>query len=495
MAVQVVCPDCQARLRLSEPPQKGTEIGCPRCGGSFTWPSGGMESSDGEVGSRRGRSSREGSASGAATATRPKKKDKTRKIRLKKRKTNPALLWGAVGGGLVFVILLASLLYWFFSRKSVAQEMIAYLPAACDEVCGINVGHLSRYPKFYEACEQVMGNYGFRKAMEAFAKVTGQKTTDVVDYVVQGYGKQGGRTLEATILRTKAEFDVGLLAKMAGAKKYTAEGVDYYTIQDPGLRYPGIRVFAPTNRLVVFTRGDMGEDVFRAMLKGNSGNEANTPFARGGPLAQQTVRGTVWRYVLYDSGAIARMQPPPKRDGAAIGGTNDEEDLKREIAEILNGAKGYGIKASVGSRDVRGEWLVWYNNDEKAIQLRDKWRNMSWVRDDEQSPPRWWKALANKSGGGNTAPNVLKDNLAFRASSGVFIVRSAMEVKLLQNGIGSLVSTFTGDGSGGFMPPGMPGGGMPPGGIPPGGAGGPGGRRRRHWLRYAGTEQRQHLQV
>lgn len=476
MAVQVVCPRCQARLRLAERPEDGTEIGCPRCGGSFNWPADG----DGLEGRENRRSQSAASASGttAASATAAKKK-KPRKIKLKKRKTNPAVLWGIVGASVVFLAVVGGLLYWFFSRKSVAEEMIAYLPAACDEVSGVYIGHLSRYPKFYESCEQVMGGFGFRKAMEAFAKVTGQKAADVIDYVVQGYGKQGGHTLEATILRTKVEFDVGLLAKLPGAKKYTADGVDYYTIQDPGLRYPGTRVFAPTNRLVVFARGDMGEDVFRAMLSGHAGQADRTPFARGGPLAKQTVRGTVWRFVLYDSGVIPRMQPPPKQDGAALGGANDENDLKREIAEILNGAKGYGIKASVGSRDVRGEWLVWYNDSDKAYQLRDKWRNLGWVRDDEQSPPRWWKALANKSGGGNTAPNVLKDNLSFRASNGVFIVRSAMEVKLLQNGISSLVSTFTGEGTGGFMPPGMPGGGMPPGGaIPPGGSGGPSGRRK-----------------
>ncbi|MCS7022178.1 MAG: zinc-ribbon domain-containing protein [Gemmataceae bacterium] len=483
MAVQVVCPQCQARLRLAQTPAEGQEVGCPRCGSSFSWPG---EENEGEPSAgRRGRPA--GGAAGSSTAAATaKKQKKPRKIKLKKRKSNPAILIAAVGGGLVFVGVVAGLLFWFFSRKSVAQEMIAYLPAACDEVNGVYIGHLSRYPKFFETCEQVMSNYGFRRAMEAFAKVTGQKASEVVDYVVQGYGKQGGRTLEATVLRTKVEFDPGLLAKLPGAKKYTADGVDYYTINDPGLNYPGIRVFAPTNRLVVFARGDMGEDIFRAMLTGNKSNPGRTPFERGGRLAQLTVRGTVWRFVLYDSGVIPRMQPPPKREGGVIGGSNDEDDLKREIAEILSSAKGYGIKASVGSRDVRGEWLVMYSDSDKAYQVRDKWRNAGWVRDDEQSPPRWWKALANKSGGGNTAPNVLKDNLSFRASGEVFIVRSAMEVKLLQNGIGSLVGNFTaGEGGSGFRPPMMPGG--PPGGaVPPGGSGGPGGRRRR-WSDHRGA--------
>jgi hypothetical protein len=481
MSIQVVCPDCQARLRLAEMPPKGAEISCPRCGSSFSWPpSSGVAQSPAANKGRLG----PGSAGTSTTATAPKtkKQKKPRKIKLKKRKTNPIALWVAIGGGVIFAMVLGSLLFWFFSRKSVAQEMIAYLPAACDEVNGLSIGHMSRYPKFYETCEQVMGRYGFRQAMEAFAKVTGQKATDVIDYVVQGYGKQGGRTLEATVLRTKQEFDPAILAKLPGARKYTAEGVDYYTIQDPGLRYPGTRVFAPTNRLVVFTRGDMGEDIFRGMLTGHAGQQERTPFVRGGPLAKLTVRGTVWRFVLYESGTIPRMQPPPKQEGGALGGANDENDLKREIAEILNGAKGYGIKASIGSRDVTGEWLVWYGNSDKAYQQRDKWRNLGWVQDDEQSPPRWWKALANKSGGGNTAPNILKDNLAFRASGEVFIVRSAMEAKLLQSGIGSLVGNFTGEGAGGFGPAGgMPG--MPPGGaMPPGAAGAPSGRRRKRPL-------------
>ncbi len=471
MAVQVRCPECEARLRLEEPPEEGTEIECPRCGTAFPWRS--VSRSDGGVNNRPVAAA--AAANSPATQTRPKKKKRDtdappRKIRIKKKKTNPAILAAAATGGVVFVLTVSLLLYWFFSRKSVAEEMIAYLPTQCDEVYGINYGHISRYPKFFENCEQAMGGYGFRRAMDALSKALGEQPVNCIDYVVQGYGRSGSKTLEATVFRTSIEVSPAVLEKLPEKKKYTAAGVDYYTINDPGLRYPGCRVFAPTPRLVVFARGDMGEDVFQNMLKGHRDNPDQTAFGRARPLAKEAARGTVWRYTIY-GGAIPRMQPPPKQEGSTIGGSNDENDLRREIAEILNNAKGYGIRASVGSRDVRGEWLVWYGNPETAKNQANKWKNQGWVKDDEQSPPRWWKTLAFKSGGGNTAPNVLRDNLAFRASGELFIVRSAIEVRLIQSSVSAIVANFTGDGGGQFVP-GMPGGG-PPGGPPGGMPGGP----------------------
>src|SRR5262249_44102649 len=131
----------------------------------------------------------------------------------------------------------------------------------------------------------------------------GQKMGDVVEYVVQGSGRVGGQpegaAVDATVLRTKAEDDTDLLKKLPGAQEGTKDGAKYYAIDEiPELGYPGLRVFAPTNRLVVFCRGDMPDAKFRDMLNGNKDNPDATAFKRGGPLAKQASRGTIWEFVI-----------------------------------------------------------------------------------------------------------------------------------------------------------------------------------------------------
>src|SRR5581483_11213052 len=165
-----------------------------------------------------------------------------------------------------------------------------------------------------------------------------------------GSGSSGGVPLEATVFRTKAEFDTSLLKGMAGAREGTLEGVTYYRINDPGLGYPGARVFAPNNRLVVITRDDIPDAKFRAMLTGNK--DGDNPYKKGGPMARQVIRGTAWRYMLY-SGAGGKVRPlQPPATGGPGGSESDDDAIRKEIAEILSSAQGCGVKASVGSREV-----------------------------------------------------------------------------------------------------------------------------------------------
>ncbi|HEV3386476.1 MAG TPA: hypothetical protein VG097_16755, partial [Gemmata sp.] len=278
--------------------------------------------------------------------------------------------------------------------------------------------------------------------------------------------KSDGDKVEATVLRTKEEFDTSLLKNIPGAKEYTAEGVKYYTIDDiPELKYEGLRVFAPTNRIVVFCRGDMGEPRFKAMLTGNRDNPDNTAYKRAGPLIKAVTRGTAWKLFIYDRSFPRPPAPPPSKDGRE----NDEDNLKTEIAEICAASKASGYKASVGSRDVRGEWVIWLKDSDSANSMAKKWKEKDWMKDDEKPPPRWWKIVAGKSGGGKTAENALKDGLVFRSSGETFSIRTSLETKTLQTSVNSLVQAFFGR-VGGGMPGMMPGNKAP--NIGPGAGGG-----------------------
>jgi hypothetical protein len=249
-------------------------------------------------------------------------------------------------------------------------------------------------------------------------------------------------------------------------------------------------VFAPTSRLVVVCRGDINQGKFKAMLKGNSDNDNNT-FTRAGPLVKAVARGTVWKIFLYD-----RSIPKPVAPAGKEGREDDEGLMKKEIVELCSTAKASGYKASIGSREIRGEWSIWYKDAEAAILTAKKWKDKEWIKNDEKDPPRWWKIVAGKSGGGKTAENALRDGLTIRSSGEVFTIRTSLETKTLQQSLNTLIQAFMGGQRGGMAPP-MPGagggapGGAPPGGAPPGpGPGAPGGgptpppgKRSRFWVR------------
>jgi len=511
MAVELRCPACRAKLKLKEDPDPGTEIECSRCGETFPWEenlvlAGSADDADDGPRRRKAAAAAAEDADGGPrqaekktttkTSTKPKpapasgpapgpEKSKRKKKRKKKKKTKPAILVAIIVGAVVSIGSVAGFFIWFLTKKSMSQEMMTYLPDDCDEVIGLNLGHMQKYPEFYKECSSTFANTGFRKAGDALAKVLGkQDLSAAVEYVVQGSGRAGGTAsgppLEATVMRVKEEFDTGLIGKLPGARKYTASGVDYYTIDDPGFGYPGgVRVFAPTNRLVVFCNGNIPENKFKSMLTGNDGNLDATAYVRAGPLSKQVSRGTAWKFILYGRSVARYTGPPPKSAGqGASADQNPEELLQKEVADILAQAQGSGYKASVGSRDLRGEWIVWYKDSDTAAEMAKKWREKDWVKDDEKELPRWFKSLAQKSGIGKTAENVIRDGLSFRSSGELFSVRTSAETVLFQTGgIGQLVQNFTGQspgGGGGAMPGGMmPGGAMPGGAMP-----GPSPRRR-----------------
>lgn len=472
MAVELRCPECRAKLRLPTAPEEGSEVECPKCGHVFAAElAGAAARARGDADEPRPR--KKPAEDDAEKPRKPKKKKgpagqgTPRKRLLKKRKNNPYVLYGAIGGGVLLLGIFLGAVLWFFNRQSASQEMMLYLPDDCDEVSGINLGHLQKYPEFYTNCKTAFANTGFKRAADQFSKALGQETDDTITYVVQGEGNGLG----ATVLRTKEEFDTGLLSRLPGAQKGTRNGVDFYVIPDiPELGYGGIKVFAPTNRLVVFTRYDTPDNKFDAMLAGHAGSPESTPFARSGQLGKQVVRGTAWKFMIYGR-SVTKLTAPAQAGG---GNESDEDMLRREVADILANAKGCGYKASVGSREVRGEFVAWYKDSDEANGMLKKWREKEWVQDEEKEPPKFLKAVASKSGGGKTALNVIRDGFALRQSGETFTIRTAMDVNLLKSGVSSLVSAFNQSSNSG------PGAGLGQSGM--GGRPRPGGMPRRRRL-------------
>ncbi|VTT99897.1 unnamed protein product [Gemmataceae bacterium] len=437
MPVELSCPKCKTKLRLSEMPDLDAEIECAKC--AHTFPVEGNVVAD----KKPPEKPKEPEKKAEAPLPKPKKR------KSKKRKTPPIVLGAIITTAVMVIGTVVGVLAYFLTKKSASMEMMSYLPDDCDQVAGLNLGHLQKYPLFYADCEKAFATSGFKKAGDVFAAAKGGDFNGTIDYVVYGSGaaggKPGGSPLEATVLKTKEEFDPGVLAKIPGAKEGSLNGSRYYAIPDIAeLGYPNLRVFAPTPRLVVFCRGDMPEAKFRGMLGGNKDNPDATPYPRAGQLGKYAIRGTVWKFTLYDRSVGRPEAPPPPKQGPGQQASqpSDDDNLKKEIADIAAPAKGSAYKASVGSRETRGEWVLWAKDSSAPSDWVKKWKDKEWVKDDEKSPPRWWKLIANKSGGGKTAENVLKDNLSFRSTGELFVIRTAMETKMIQQGITSLVGNF-----------------------------------------------------
>ena len=496
MAVELRCPKCKAKLRLPIEPEPDSEIECPSAntcslrgehhprGVRGRGEAQEEEEDDGDEKPKRPRNPRRPTKK--AEGEQPKK----RKKKKGKKKKTPALVIAAIVAGVTMFLVVAGVAIWFFTKKSSSQEMMTYLPDDTNVVFGFNIVHVQKYPEFYKTVQPTFANHGFKKAGDTLAKALGKDSIDdIVDYIVQGAGKSGG----ATVFKIKEEYDQSLLSKIPGAKEYTLNGVKYYTIPDiPQLGYPGLRVFGPTNRLVVFCSA-IPEAKFKNMLEGNKDNMDNTAYVRSGALGKQTIRGTVWRFyvdVKLDNITLGDGNLfPPNTAGQTV--SEDEKAFRQEWHAIYSPAKGMGIKASVGSREVRGEMLVQYADAEAASTQLKTWKEKEWIKDEEKEMPRWFKSLAQKTGAGKTAEAVVRDGLSFKSSGDLFIVRTSIETKVLQQGITGLIGHFTGqNAAGGGMPsmPGMPGAGgpMPPpgGGVPTGPPGGmrPPGMRRRFVL-------------
>ena len=98
---------------------------------------------------------------------------------------------------------------------------------------------------FYKAINGLIAGTPFKPAGDAIAKAAGTDLDGLVDYVAVAESKKSG---EATVFRTKTEFDGAALSKIPGAEKGTLDGKTYYTV--PNLLPGNVsgRVFAPTGR-------------------------------------------------------------------------------------------------------------------------------------------------------------------------------------------------------------------------------------------------------
>lgn len=463
MAVELRCPDCRAKLRLKAAPDPGTDVECPKCGTVFPAPEPEPEPEPQEDApedkSEKPKKKKEKKGKEAAVANAPKKR------KAKKRETSKVALFAVVGSGLIMLLSVSGVLIWYFTRTSKSVEMMSYVPEESYDALGMNLGHAQKYPEFYKSLGALHTGTDYKAAGDAIAKASGAADMDALaDYMVKARPNGGDWSV---VFRTKAEFDEGALAKIPGAEKKTLDGKTYY-LTPPFAGGGKQRVFAPTPRLVVVAPESIKEATFRKMINGHGEAKDNTLGVRMGELGKRVTRGTFWRVVLFDREVKAVQFPPAPKDG---GGTPNSDDPKaqwqRQVTEGLNGAKGYGMKASLGSREMRFELIAWHKDSEKSANTAQKWKDSELGKGDEGEPPRWYKERTNGIGDRKVGAQLLS-NIGFGASGELFFAKSAVETLDLQQSASSAISKLLD-----LTPDNSSGGVGPPGGGGPGGGGGP----------------------
>jgi predicted Zn finger-like uncharacterized protein len=441
MAVEFRCPECRAKLRLADAPEPGEEVECPKCSHVFPAPDDGIEfrtakkSRPADDGAKKKPARDEGDEPPQKKPPQKAPSEKPpaapRKRRVKKKEVNKTLLYSVVGGGVVVVGAIIALLVWYFNRVPVANQMLGYLPEDVTVASGVNVGHIQKYPEFNKTIQQATGDKTFWKAGDALNKATGAD----LDYAVYGSGPSGF----VWVLRSKKEFDPDALKKLPGARSYSADGVTYYTADDPGGFGGQVKAFAPNNRIAVFAQASIPDHHFRNMLKANTANPDKTILGRTAPLARRITRGTWW--VISDT-----RVPAPPRDANAPGAGQEAErsDLQRVLADESSKGKAWGFKASAGSKAIRFEVALWCRDSDTASELSKKWKESELAKGDEGTPPRWWKSGVGTRAGDGKVQTELLASLGFTRDGELFVVRSEVETKTLMNSVSTLITNVSG---------------------------------------------------
>lgn len=472
MAVELRCPDCRAKLTLKKAPAPGSEVECPECYATFEAPDAGDALADDDAPAAKKPKAE------ADAPPKPKKEKKAkggrdpkapRKRKAKKKETNKPLLFLLIAGGLAFLTVVISMLLWYFLRKPAAYELLSYLPADSVSVQGGNLGHVRKYPEFYKKIEGAINDAGFKRAADAAAKALGVKPEAFPDYVVMG---ANGKGEAAMVIKASAPFDQDALKKLPGARPGTAEGRTYYVVDAiPGVFDGRLKVFSPTPKLVVFCPDRVSAGTFNKMIAGTTGDDS-VP-AKFGSLAARTTKGTAWSMVLLDANSRPKQ---PKKDDAAAGGYGTQE-YEGKAASTLASAKGFGFKASVGSRSVRFEIQIQFNDTEAAQNLLTQFRDSDLSKRDDVEPPRFWKEGMRTWVSNRKVETELLSTVTGGRSGDLFYLWAETDTGTIADQAGSIVGKMTGSsgnqGIGG--PPGGGPGGMPGGGGP-GGKGDPGGR-------------------
>jgi len=240
MAFDVRCTKCKAKLRLDEAPEPGEKIECPKCGEMF------KASSKPEK---------------KAPAPEPKKEETTKPKKFKepdkKREfMNSFLLLGIVGGCMVALMLvLGTIQYLLNQAGAVVQDAVAYVPADCNIIRGINIKQMKQFPGYDTETDKYY-TPEVKDAFETLAKATGQDPGTLLNYLIFARVRKTDGSADPTLylFALKSNVDRNFAKSIPGAKDVNASGNDVALLpQQQNRLLSNATVYCPNRKLILLS--------------------------------------------------------------------------------------------------------------------------------------------------------------------------------------------------------------------------------------------------
>ena len=293
---------------------------------------------------------------------------------IKKKKTNPVLLFGSLGVALAFVIALGIGLFYYLGKAGKVEEMLCYVPGECNLVRGINTGQIGKYPGFAQEMDPFITSQ-VKTAAGDLATAVGFDDGDMMqDYVIIAKSKKGpGSTGRVYVFKAKRSFPkLDPLSDAPGMKASEANGTTYYRSSGKGL-LANANIFTPTNKLVVVVAaGPQQTELTIAVSAGGVKNKENMFAGKAGDTGRKVSKGDNWVLVRTDG----PLKNYAKDLGASVKAPFPAFGKACETASVIGwwtsyGSKGVSFGGGVECADSTEAWDVVRSMRESELGKQD----------------------------------------------------------------------------------------------------------------------------
>jgi predicted nucleic acid-binding Zn ribbon protein len=295
MPFETRCPECSAKLRLDDAPEKGAMIECAKCGSLFIPPKASAGKKDAApVKEEKSRAPKKPKSIKVDGTKNPNNKGVNRKV--KKKRTNPVFLLAAIGFGFAGLTGVFFTMIFFMGRAGAVEEMLTYVPGEANWVRGLNLGTLAKYPGYVSEVKKFKTD-AVESAAAHLAKAAGQDEAGFLDYLIIAKQRQDANTTGTMyVFHTAKNLKIETLA--AGMSPGTETAVGAEKAFKFGASGPGIlanaTVIVPAKRIIVIIpQSKLSATMVTASIAGKADKTAS--FAGKLNITGKTIiRGSIW---------------------------------------------------------------------------------------------------------------------------------------------------------------------------------------------------------
>ena len=348
---QIKCPECGAKLRLTDSPAADEEIECPKCGTVFT-PAGSTAAP--EI---------EGLPEPEPEKTVPKEKKLKgpKKRRAKVKKTNKYFLAILIGSSLLLLVVLGFLFYRLFGKSGKMEAMLTFVPAECNLARGVNCGQVRKYPGYAAEVDKFI-TPDIKSGVQQMARAAGIDENDMSDYLVIARSRKGGNTATVYVFRTSKDVDAGKLGTGLSGAAEQQDGQTVYRLSAAGGAsiLNGAVVYPATNRVVVvIASGPRQADMVRGVVAGKTAEKKDTFYGKVGDTGAKVTQGNIW--ILVRNTDDLKHYAGSTGDGFA--------DAFKTLSDEMANTPVFGMWTSFGASGLRFGLALQASSPERAKDM------------------------------------------------------------------------------------------------------------------------------